>query len=303
MPYGLFGKVPQKRDFLSVNTPSMVLTPFETWLQSAVAASRNELGRTWQDHYLVSPIWRFWIGEQILGTAVAGALMPSVDQVGRYFPLSILYYAEPEDDLPPPLLAPLDHWYGEIEQRLLRALSEETDAYLGGVLLGLGRPDAGAPVHVPQPPPILVEPLPSPPPTTAIDPALSEAVDDAVDPAAEDKTDDEPPSIVEVEPPQPSIEDLPDTSPFDDMPQQRPPAAWQGYPHTSFKGGATFELGSGLHAVLGELRDTDYRLASAGRSYFWCGSSQAGPARMHVRQGLPDPYFFSRMILWEQGRQ
>ena len=94
MAYGLFGKVPQKRDFMSVNMPSAVLSPFETWLQAAVAASRNELGKAWQDHYLVAPIWRFWIGEHILGTTVAGALMPSVDQVGRYFPLSIMYFAE-----------------------------------------------------------------------------------------------------------------------------------------------------------------------------------------------------------------
>ena len=75
--------------------------------------------QTWQDHYLVAPIWRFWIGEHILGTTVAGALMPSVDQVGRYFPLSIMYFAEDVDSLPPPLLSPLDHWYASIEQRLL----------------------------------------------------------------------------------------------------------------------------------------------------------------------------------------
>ena len=43
MAWGLFGKLPQKRDFVALGIPHAVLHPFETWLQSAVAASRNEL--------------------------------------------------------------------------------------------------------------------------------------------------------------------------------------------------------------------------------------------------------------------
>ena len=37
MPFGLFGKVPQKRDFLAVNLPDTILHPFETWLQTSLA--------------------------------------------------------------------------------------------------------------------------------------------------------------------------------------------------------------------------------------------------------------------------
>ena len=94
MAFGVFGKLPQKRDFIALNLPRTVLEPFETWLQSAVAASRSELGAAWQELYLVSPIWRFWIGGDIFGVACAGALMPSVDKVGRFFPLAILYCAD-----------------------------------------------------------------------------------------------------------------------------------------------------------------------------------------------------------------
>ena len=94
MAFGVFGKLPQKRDFIALNLPRTVLEPFETWLQSAVAASRSELGAAWQELYLVSPIWRFWIGGEIFGVACAGALIPSVDKVGRFFPLAILYCAE-----------------------------------------------------------------------------------------------------------------------------------------------------------------------------------------------------------------
>ena len=96
-----------------------MLEPFETWLQSAVAASRNELGAAWQELYLVSPIWRFWIGGDIFGVACAGALMPSVDKVGRFFPLAILYCAETERAIVAPPFDPLDAWYAAIEERLL----------------------------------------------------------------------------------------------------------------------------------------------------------------------------------------
>jgi len=293
MAFGLFGKVPQKRDFMSVNMPTAVLSPIETWLQAAVAASRNELGRTWQDYYLVAPIWRFWIGEHILGTTVAGALMPSVDQVGRYFPLSIMYFVEPGDTLLPPLLAPLDHWYAEIDRRLLRALSEENDAYLTTILQGLVPPHelAAAP---PEPPPPPVEEIA---PVEEIGlPVVAESRDGEGPPASE-------PAPIP-DPPKTAIEDLPDTSPFDDFPPAQAVEA-DGPVTVDFKGGQTLEVPAGqtLGESLAALRDPDYRHATAGRSYFWCAPSRIGPARIHGRQGLPDPYFFSRMILWERGPQ
>jgi type VI secretion system protein ImpM len=330
MAFGLFGKVPQKRDFMSVNMPSAVLSPFETWLQSAVAASRNELGQAWQDHYLVAPIWRFWIGEHILGTTVAGALMPSVDQVGRYFPLSIMYFAEPGDTLPPPLVSPLDHWYAAIEQRLLRALSEETDAYLTTILQGLEPPSAFAMPPAPPPPaaaPPVLE-VPKAVGTTAVldvagveptadawaapdaEPALDgedvpgvEAAPDVADVPAEPAPAAEPAPVPE--PPKTAIEDLPDTSPFDDFPPPQLAPLADGPVTLDFKGGQTIEVPAGqtLGEALAILRDPDYRHATANRSYFWCTASRSGPARIHGRQGLPDPYFLSRMILWERGPQ
>jgi type VI secretion system ImpM family protein len=300
MAFGLFGKVPQKRDFMSISMPTAVLSPFETWLQAAVAASRNELGRTWQDHYLVAPIWRFWIGEHILGTTVAGALMPSVDQVGRYFPLSIMYFAEPGDTLPPPLLAPLDHWYHEIEMRLLRALSEDNDTYLATILNGLEPPRElpPSPPAPPDPPPVVE--LPDVEGTTAAVEATAEdppGIGEA--PAAEAAPDSVP------DPPKTAIEDLPDTSPFDDYPSPQPGLVPNGPVAGDFKGGQTLEVppGQTLGEALAVLRDPDYRHATAGRSYFGCASSHSGPARIHGKQGLPDPYFFSRMILWERGPQ
>ncbi|WEX10855.1 type VI secretion system-associated protein TagF [Chelativorans sp. AA-79] len=124
MGFGLFGKLPQKRDFISFGIPHEVLHPLETWLQSAVAASRAELGSRWEELYLVAPIWRFWVGPGILGASCAGALMPSVDGIGRYFPLMALYVAEPGRQTPPPPFAPQGDWYAALESRLLATLGE-----------------------------------------------------------------------------------------------------------------------------------------------------------------------------------
>lgn len=42
------------------------------------------------NHYLTSPVWRFAIAPGVLGPeGLGGVMMPSVDRVGRYFPLII----------------------------------------------------------------------------------------------------------------------------------------------------------------------------------------------------------------------
>jgi type VI secretion system protein ImpM len=151
MGFGIFGKLPQKRDFIALNLPRAVLEPFETWLQSAIAASRNELGTAWQDIYLVSPIWRFWIGGDILTTACAGALMPSVDSVGRFFPLAIIYYAEPGEVIVPPPFDPLDVWYFTIEERLLGVLDPKSETVVERLTERLSPPESGVRAPAPLP--------------------------------------------------------------------------------------------------------------------------------------------------------
>ena len=87
---GYFGKVPARGDFLKRNLPGGFVEPWDAWLQQAVAASKQDLGEAWLDAYLTSPIWRFVLAGGLCGeAAVAGVLMPSVDSVQRYFPLTI----------------------------------------------------------------------------------------------------------------------------------------------------------------------------------------------------------------------
>jgi type VI secretion system protein ImpM len=123
---GLYGKLPAKRDFIAITTPREFLSAWEPWLQGGISASRVKLGAAWQEAFLRAPIWRFWLGAEICGGAVVGALMPSVDGVGRYFPLTIFARAEPGEALPPPEMETYDGWLAGAENFLLSALSEET---------------------------------------------------------------------------------------------------------------------------------------------------------------------------------
>ena len=56
-----------------------------------MAASREALGDRWLDVYLTSPAWRFTGEAGACGPVpVVGLMVPSVDRVGRYFPLTIV---------------------------------------------------------------------------------------------------------------------------------------------------------------------------------------------------------------------
>jgi type VI secretion system protein ImpM len=121
MPAGLFGKLPAKRDFIAANAPRRFLEVWEPWLQASVATSRQSLGPAWTDIYNRAPIWRFWLGAGFCGEATIGAFMPSVDGVGRSFPLAI-FASEGDASLLPPELDSNDSWCEAAEAILLDAL-------------------------------------------------------------------------------------------------------------------------------------------------------------------------------------
>jgi type VI secretion system protein ImpM len=121
---GLYGKLPAKRDFVAISAPREFLDVWEPWLQSGVSASKLQLGPNWKQAYLRAPIWRFWLGADLCGFTVAGAFMPSVDGIGRYFPLTVLAAADGSGAIPPPETDPQYGWFERIEAFLLRALDE-----------------------------------------------------------------------------------------------------------------------------------------------------------------------------------
>lgn len=126
MRKGLYGKLPAKRDFVAVSATREFLLKWEAWLQGGLSASMMTLGPAWRDAYLKAPIWRFWLGHKICGEPVIGAFMPSLDGVGRYFPLSAFVRATDGVVLPPPEFEPQTSWFSAIENLLLSALEEGT---------------------------------------------------------------------------------------------------------------------------------------------------------------------------------
>jgi type VI secretion system protein ImpM len=92
MDVGLYGKLPTHGDFLRRRVADDFVAAWDPWLQSCIADSRRVLGEQWLSIYLTSPVWRFALGPNVCGAApAAGLLVPSVDRVGRYFPLTLVW--------------------------------------------------------------------------------------------------------------------------------------------------------------------------------------------------------------------
>ena len=89
---GWYGKLPSLGDFASRRLPDAFVHAWDEWLQHGMACAQEQLGQeAWLARYLVAPIRRFWLAPQLLGEAAcAGLLMPSVDRVGRHFPLTLV---------------------------------------------------------------------------------------------------------------------------------------------------------------------------------------------------------------------
>ncbi|MBK8181846.1 MAG: type VI secretion system-associated protein TagF [Candidatus Competibacteraceae bacterium] len=119
---GFFGKLPGRGDFIGRHLPKSFLDPWDTWLQQAIAQSHIQLGGLWRECYCTSPIWRFALSPGLCGPAVyTGILMPSVDRVGRYYPLVI---TAPLESGWPLLVLPMagKAWFEQAEQLALMGL-------------------------------------------------------------------------------------------------------------------------------------------------------------------------------------
>jgi type VI secretion system protein ImpM len=125
MRCGLFGKLGVKRDFIALGTPRSFLENWEPWVQSSLSASRHRLGERWQQAFLTAPVWRFWLGADICGTTVAGAIMSSLDGMGRYYPLTLHAVADEGAPIPPPDIDAQDEWFGLAEGFLLSTLAKD----------------------------------------------------------------------------------------------------------------------------------------------------------------------------------
>ena len=88
--FGAFGKMPALGDFFRLNLPRDFVDAWDGWLQAGIATLRDRMGGAWRGCYLSAPIWRFSLPAGQAGeAAMVGVMMPSVDRVGRQFPLTL----------------------------------------------------------------------------------------------------------------------------------------------------------------------------------------------------------------------
>lgn len=125
MPCNLYGKLPTKRDFIAMGATREFLDQWEPWLQSGVSSSQTMLRDQWQKAFLRAPIWRFWLGADLCGVATVGAFSPSLDKVGRYFPLTLFACADRGATIPPPEINSQDDWFEAAEDFLISTLDQE----------------------------------------------------------------------------------------------------------------------------------------------------------------------------------
>lgn len=92
---GWYGKLPTLGDFASRRLEADFIEPWDLWLGESLQAQRSAFGEGWLDAYLDTPPWRFVLSPGALrgvrpDVAFAGVLVPSVDRVGRHFPLTLV---------------------------------------------------------------------------------------------------------------------------------------------------------------------------------------------------------------------
>lgn len=123
---GFFGKLPQTGDFVRRNLPGDFVGPWDAWLQQGLKSSREQLGSSWLDCYLKAPFWRFALTPGLCGQSPwIGVMMPSVDRVGRYFPLTVAAREPIEINL----IEHVDHateWLEAVERAMLHILEDES---------------------------------------------------------------------------------------------------------------------------------------------------------------------------------
>lgn len=89
--FGAFGKMPSVGDFFRLGVAQSFVQPWDDWIQRSMLGASQALGQAWDEHYMSAPIWRFCLSPGLAGPQkMLGVLMPSVDRVGRRFPLTLV---------------------------------------------------------------------------------------------------------------------------------------------------------------------------------------------------------------------
>lgn len=121
---GWFGKLATQGDFASRRLPPEWVQACDRWLSECVSSSKRQLGDGWLETYLNAPVWRFaWAPGVVDDQWWFGVLMPSCDNVGRYFPIVIV---QPRTHAPVDRIGlnHLDLWWAHLARAALDTLAE-----------------------------------------------------------------------------------------------------------------------------------------------------------------------------------
>ena len=122
---GFYGKLPCRGDFLQRRAPQDFVDVWDAWLQEGLHESRQRLQEAWLNAYLTGPVWRFVLSAGICGGGVyAGVLVPSVDRVGRYFPLTVIAQLTAEE-CPLTVACEMSGWFEAAEALAIDAVAAE----------------------------------------------------------------------------------------------------------------------------------------------------------------------------------
>lgn len=138
--WGAFGKMPALGDFFRLGIAADFVAAWDPWLQAMLVAGRAGLNGGWEAAYMSAPLWRFALAPGVAGaSAMTGVLMPSVDRVGRQFPLTL---ACPVAGDPLGLLALGAGFWHPVEDLALNCLDDAmTREALEAGLTALPRPE------------------------------------------------------------------------------------------------------------------------------------------------------------------
>ena len=149
---GWYGKLAALGDFASRRLPPEFIRVGDDWLARSMNASREQLGARWLDAYLTAPVSRFAWAPGVAGDSWwFGLMMPSCDNVGRYFPLLVAQ----RRSRPPLDRIALDHleaWFDHVAEAATRTLGERAsvDAFEQALADAPPWPTPGAPAALTQ---------------------------------------------------------------------------------------------------------------------------------------------------------
>ncbi len=114
----MFGKLPTEGDYIRVGSDRALLDFLDAWLTSAWSEFMLTAEDRWEEHYRVATLW--WFAAPFEAGSVCGVICPSLDAVGRLFPIVVASRSTTSDALA--ALTSSTPWFDAVQEAVLQAL-------------------------------------------------------------------------------------------------------------------------------------------------------------------------------------